>query len=66
MRSYAERNIKKYIVVITVDFEYCNFFVPVEAETPEQAQEYAVNMLVNDTPIYRGHTKVYNVREETP
>lgn len=65
MRSYAERNIKRYIVVITVDFENGCFYVPVEAETPEKAEEYAINMLVNDTPIYRGHTRIYNVREET-
>ena len=63
MKAFAERNIKKYTVVITVDFEYCNFYVPAEAETPEQAQEYAINKLVNDSPIYRGHTKVYNVME---
>lgn len=63
MKAYAERNIKKYIVTITVDFENGCFFVPVEAETEEKAQEYATNKLCNEYPIYREHTTVYNVRE---
>lgn len=64
-KSYAERNIKKYIVVLTVDFENGCFHVPVEAESPEKAEEYATNKLCNEYPIYREHTRVYNTREVT-
>lgn len=57
---------KKYIVTLTVEYESGNYYVPVNAESPEKAQEYATNKLCNEWPIYRGRTiTVYNIREVT-
>jgi hypothetical protein len=53
----------KYIVTITVEYESGCFYVPVEADSPEKAQEYATNKLCNEWPIFRGRTRIYNTRE---
>ena len=59
----ALHNDKKYIVTITAEYESGCFYVPVVADSPEKAQEYATNKLCNEYPIYWGRTHVYNVRE---
>ncbi|MEG2101962.1 MAG: hypothetical protein RRY99_10700 [Flavobacterium sp.] len=52
---------KKYLVVLTVDFEQRSFYVYANAETEEKAAEYGRNVLENEHPIYRGLSHVYRV-----